>query len=318
MVSPTRRREAVKQTQTTLKEVSERRACQVFRQPRSTQRYLPRDPDRDRPLVKRMLELVRHHPRYGYRRITALLRAEDWQVNRKRVHRLWLKEGWKVPQKRKKRRSLGHSGNGVVRHRAEFIDHVWCYDFVKDQTTDGRPLKFLPIEDEYTRECLALEVARSITAKDVIETLAYLFEVRGAPKFIRSDNGPEFIATAIREWLRESGVQTLYIEPGSPWQNAYSESFNSRFRDELLNGELFTSLTEARVLSDDYQSEYNHRRPHSSLDYQTPAAFAARCQEQRLLGAPPPNPRLLSPPTCAGQQKTRSVELAQTLIATGT
>jgi putative transposase len=317
MVSPTRRREAVQQTQTTL-EVSERRACQVLRQPRSTQRYQRRDPDRNRPLVKRMLELVRRHPRYGYRRVTALLKHEGWKVNRKRVHRLWRKEGLKVSQKRRKRRRLGHSGNGVVRHRAECIDHVWCYDFVKDQTTDGRPLKFLPIEDEYTRECLALEVARSITAKDVIETLAYLFEVRGAPRFIRSDNGPEFIATAIREWLKESGVQTLYIEPGSPWQNAYSESFNSRFRDELLNGELFTSLTEARVLSDNYQSEYNHRRPHSSLDYQTPAAFAARIKEQRPLGAPPPNPRLLSPPTCAGQQLLGDVELAQTLIAPGT
>src|SRR5262249_34388539 len=155
------------------------------------------------------------------------------------------------------------SANGVVRRRAEHKNHVWCYDFVKDQTTDGRPLKLLPIEDEYTRECLALDVARSITADDVISTLKYLFEVRGAPKFIRSDNGPEFMARAIRAYLAVSGVETLYIEPGSPWQNAYSESFNSRLRDELLNGELFTSVAEAKVVCEDYRLEYNHRRPHS-------------------------------------------------------
>ena len=317
MVGPARRREAVAKTHATI-EVSERRACQVLGQPRSTQRYHPCDPDRDRALVKRMHELVRHHPRYGYRWAWALLRADGWRVNRKRIHRLWRKEGLKVVQRQRKRRRLGHSGNGVVRHRAEHMNHVWCYDFVKDQTTDGRPLKFLPIEDEYTRECLALEVDRSITAKDVVEVLAYLFEVRGAPKFIRSDNGPEFIARAIRDWLKASGVETLYIEPGSPWQNAYSESFNSRFLDELLNGELFTCLTEARVLSGDYKLNYNHRRPHSSLGYQTPAVFAAKCKEHKPLGAPPPNPRLLSPPRCAERQKLKGVELAQTLIATGT
>lgn len=322
MVSPTRRREAVKTVQGCLKEVSQRRVCKVLKQPRGTQRYRPREPDRDRPLVRRMLELVGAHPRYGYRRVSVLLRSEGWKVNRKRVYRLWRKEGLKVPQKRRKRRRLGCSANGVVRHRAEHINHVWCYDFVKDQTTDSRPLKFLPIEDEYTRECLALEVDRSITAQDVITSLAYLFEVRGAPKFIRSDNGPEFIAQAIRRWLKEAGVQTLYIEPGSPWQNAYSESFNSRFRDELLNGELFTSLTEARVLCDDYKLEYNHRRPHSSLDYSTPAAFAAQC----VLGVSPPNPDqglcpwtpASSPPPCAVEEKLVDEKKVPTLIATGT
>ncbi len=196
---------------------SERRACKVLGQSRSTQRYRPREPNRDQRLIKRMLALVRKHPRYGYRRVWALLRDEGWSVNRKRVYRLWRREGLKVPRKQRKKRRLGTSANGIVHRRAEHINHVWCYDFVKDQTTDGRPLKFLPIVDEYTRECLALDVARSITATDVIESLRHLFAIRGAPTFIRSDNGPEFIARAIREWLAESGVETLYIEPGSPW-----------------------------------------------------------------------------------------------------
>jgi len=222
-----------------------------------------------------MLELVRQHPRYGYRRIWALLRQEGRRVNVKRIHRLWRKEGLKVPQKQHKKRRLGSSVNGIVRHRSEHIDHVWCYDFVKDQTTDSRPLKFLPIEDEFTRECLSIDVARSITAKDVIGTLKELFAVRGAPQFIRSDNGPEFIAQAIKDWLAQSGVRTLYIAPGSPWENAYSESFNGKFRDEFLNREMFTSLREARLITQDYRLEYNHRRPHSSLEYLTPAAFAA-------------------------------------------
>ena len=275
MVSPTRRRETVTAVRQELASVSERRACQALRQQRSTQRYRPRMPDRDRAMVARMREFVRRHPRYGYRRMWALLRADGWIVNRKRVHRLWRREGFKVPQKQRKKRRLGTSANGVVRHRAEHANQVWCYDFVKDQTTEGRPLKFLPIEDEYTRECLALEVDRSITAEDVIEVLKYLFAVRGAPRYIRSDNGPEFIARAIRKYLAESGVGALYIEPGSPWENAYSESFNSRFRDEVLNRELFTSLLEAKVVCEDHRLEYNHQRPHSALAYQTPAAFAA-------------------------------------------
>lgn len=292
MVSPTRRREAVNGAQRTL-EVSERRACEVLKQPRGTQRYRPRRPDRDRPLVQRMLQLVRRHPRYGYRRIWALLRSAGFRVNRKRIYRLWRQEGLKVPRKQRKKRRLGCSANGCIRRRAEHINHVWCYDFVSDQTTDGRTLKLLTIEDEFTRECLAIEVARSITSKEVMGTLAYLFEVRGTPTFIRSDNGPEFIAQALRDWLAESGVGPLYIEPGSPWENAYSESFNSRFRDELLDRELFTSRREAQVVVEDYRLEYNHRRPHSSLEYLTPAAFAAtgrRPTANAALGAPPQTP----------------------------
>ncbi len=208
---------------------------------------------------------------------------EKARVNRKRVHRIWRLEGLKVVQKQRKRRRLGTSDNGVVRRAAQHRNQVWSYDFVMDQTEDGKRLKMLPIVDEFTRECLEIEVARHLTAQDVIGVLDRLFKERGAPAFLRSDNGPEFIAEAVKAWLAESGVKTLYIEPGSPWQNAYSESFNSRFRDELFDREVFTSLTEAQVLVEDYRCEYNTERPHSSLGYQTPAAFVIAAQNQ------PPN-----------------------------
>ncbi len=312
MVSPARRRETVKHVQGGLKGVSQRRACKVLTQARSTQRYRAKDPDRDRAMVSERRGPVRRHPRYGYRRVWALLRQDGWTVNRKRGHRLWRREGFKVPAKQRKKRRLGTSANGIVRHRAEHKDHVWCYDFVKDQTTNGRPLKFLPIEDEYTRECLALEVARSLKANDVVETLRYLFEGRGAPKYIRSDNGPEFIAEAIKTFLKESGVATLYIEPGSPWQNAYSESFNSRFRDEMLDAELFTSVLEAKVVCEAFQLEYNHRRPHSGLDYQTPAAFATACGGAG--SAPFATLTALRPPLRTREEMNQDL----TLIASGT
>ena len=224
-----------------------------------------------------MKQLAQQRPRYGYRRITKLLRREAWKVNRKRIHRLWKLEGLKVPQKQRKRRRLGSSDNGVVRRRPEYLHHVWSYDFIEDQTSDGRRLKMLPVLDEFSRQSLTIEVERHITAQDVIATLTYLFEIHGPPEYIRSDNGPEFIATAVKDWLKEAGVQTIYIEPGSPWQNAYSESFNSRFRDELLDREVFMTLREAKVLVEDHRVEYNEWRPHSSLDYETPATFAAAC-----------------------------------------
>lgn len=258
-------------------EVSQRRACRSLSQSRATQRYRPRLPDKDRPLVKQIKQLAHKYRRYGYRRITALLGADGWPVNRKRVYRIWRAEGLKVPQKQRKKRRLGCSDNSCVRKRAEYINHVWSYDFVMDQTEDGRPLKMLPVLDEYTRESLTIDVERSIRAKDVIAILEYLFAIRGAPAYIRSDNGPEFIADAIKRWLSDSGVGTLYIEPGSPWENAYSESFNSHFKDEFLNGESFGNVREAKVLVEGYRLDYNHHRPHSSLDYMTPAAFAARC-----------------------------------------
>jgi putative transposase len=184
-----------------------------------------------------------------------------------------------VPQKQSKRRRVGSSEQGSQRRRAERINQVWSYDFIMDQTEDGRRLKMLPIVDEYSRECLEIEVSRSMTAEDVVGVLGRLFTEHGEPEYIRSDNGPEFIADVVKQWLQKSGVKTLYIEPGSPWKNAYSESFNSRFRDELLDRELFTSVLEAKVLVREYKQEYNQQRPHSSLNYQTPAAFAATARQ---------------------------------------
>jgi putative transposase len=220
-----------------------------------------------------MVALSRENPRYGYRRVWALLRREGWMVNKKRLYRLWREEGLKVPDKQHKRRRLGDGENSCTRRQATHLNHVWSYDFVMDETEDSRTLKLMPIVDEYTRECLTIEVERSITAEDVVSTLASLFRQRGEPAFIRSDNGPEFIAKAIKRWLEICGVGTLYIEPGSPWENAYSETFISRFSDELLKREVFADLLEAKVLVEDYRGHYNHRRPHSALGYQTPAEF---------------------------------------------
>jgi len=255
--------------------VSERRACRAIGQARSSQRYEARKPERDGPLRKRTRELARRHPRYGYRRIWVLLRREGWRVNRKRVQRLWREEGLRVPPQQRKRRRLGSSENSCTRRRAQRKNHVWSYDFVMDETSDGRRLKMLPVVDEYTREAHAILVERRITSEDVIKLLAELFCEHGEPEYIRSDNGPEFIASAVKEWLGVSGVETLYIEPGSPWENAYSESFNSRFEDELLNCEIFSSLTEAKVVVEQYRLAYNHERPHRALDYPTPAEFGA-------------------------------------------
>jgi len=226
-----------------------------------------------------MVGLSRQNPRYGYRRVWALLRREGWSVNKKRVHRLWRKEGLKVPHKQRKRRRLlwDVSENGCTRKRAEHKDHLWSYDFVMDRTDDGRRLKMLAIVDEYTRECLSIEAERTITAREVVKVLAKLFEKRGEPAFIRSDNGPEFVAKVVKHWLEASGVETLYIEPGSPWENAYSETFIGRFGDELLKREVFASLLEAKVLVEDYRNHYNQRRAHSALGYRTPAEFAASC-----------------------------------------
>ncbi len=200
-------------------------------------------------------------------------------MNKKRVHRLWREEGLKVPERQRKRRRLleGASENGCNRRRAEHKDHVWSYDFVMDRTEDGRRLKMMPVVDEHTRECLTIEVECSITAEDVISTLERLFDQRGAPAFVRSDNGPEFVARALKRWLEVSEVGTLYIEPGSPWENAYAESFIGRFGDELLKREAFACLMEAKVLVEEYRENYNHRRPHSALGYRTPSEFAASC-----------------------------------------
>jgi len=222
-----------------------------------------------------MHELVRQYPRYGYRMIGAKLAQEGWRVNVKKIYRLWRQEGFQVPKKTRKKRRLGHSGNSCVRRRAEHPDHVWTWDFIHDRTTSGQPLKWFAITDEYTRECLALEVDRGVTADRVVDILTNLFLTRGVPRHIRSDNGPEFIARAIRRHGEQAGLEMLYIEPGSPWENGFAESFFSRLRDELLNCEEFANLAEARWFAKRRQEEHNHERPHSSLGYQTPAEFAA-------------------------------------------
>jgi len=203
-----------------------------------------------------------------------MLRQEGWQVNHKRVERIWRKEGLKVPQKQPKRRRLWLNDGSCIRLRPQFKDHVWSYDFVTDRTADGRAFRILNIIDEYTRECLAMLVKRHITSQDVIDQLFELIIFRGIPEHIRSDNGPEFTANAVRRWLNRLGIKTLFIEPGSPWENGYIESFNGKLRDELLNLEIFTILTEAKVLIDQWRREYNQIRPHSSLDYRPPAPEA--------------------------------------------
>jgi transposase InsO family protein len=267
--------------------ISERRACRALGVPRSSQRYVGAERGRDEALSLRIRALARENPRYGYRRIKALLVREGWSVNLKRVHRLWRREGLKVPRIRRKRRRLGQGENGCTRRKAERPNHVWSYDFLHDQTADGRGLKLLPVVDEFTRECLTIEVERHLTAREVVSTLEYLFEVRGEPEFIRSDNGPEFVAEAVRVWLARRGSKALYIAPGSPWENAYSETFNGRLRDELLDREEFETLKEAKVIVEDHRLGYNHRRPHSSLGYRTPAEFAAAQVKPGVASLPP-------------------------------
>ena len=209
--------------------------------------------------------------RYGYRRITAMLREEGWKVNHKRVERIWGEEGLKVPKRQPKRRRLWFNDGSCIRLRPEHRNHVWSYDFLAERTSDGKAMRMLNIIDEFTKECLAIKVGRKITASDVIDTLADLFIERGSPKFLRSDNGPEFVAELLRQWLKDLGVQTAYIEPGSPWENGYIESFNGKFRDELLNGEIFDTIIEAQVITEQWRRYYNTIRPHSSLKYRPPA-----------------------------------------------
>jgi transposase InsO family protein len=291
--------------------VSERRACDAIDHPRSTQRYQSVVNDQEKTIVKRMHELVRDHPRFGYRRIWALLRGEGWRINRKRVHRLWRAESLRVPQNQRKRRRIGGSGNSITRLRALHKDHVWCWDFIHDRDARGGPLKWLSIVDEFTRECVALEVARSITAEDAIETLRELFVIRGVPKHIRCDNGPEFIAKTLREYLAKAEARITPIAPGSPWENGYAESFHGRLRDELLNAELFDDVMHARALADRWRNDYNHRRPHSSLGYQTPASFAAQFSPPH---ADPPVGAAPLPPA----QRAIHCSTPLTLITTGT
>ncbi|WP_315853860.1 IS3 family transposase [Crateriforma spongiae] len=228
--------------------MSQRRACRTLDQSLSPQRYQPSTKEDEPSLIKRILELVSEFPRFGYRRITRLLRSEGWKVNAKRVYRLWRQEGLKVPKKTAKMRRLGSAEGGIVRRKAERKDHAWSVDFIFDRTTNGRSLKMLVVLDEFTRECVAVEVSRKITGDHLVEVLVDLIAIRGVPKYVRSDNGPEFISRRVRDFLESINVGKSYIDSGSPWQNGFVESFNSRFRDECLNREEFATVQEARAV----------------------------------------------------------------------
>ena len=241
------------------------------------QRQVARPREDEDALTAAIVSLASQYGRYGYRRITALLHHAGWEVNHKRVERIWRREGLKVPQKQPKRRRLWLNDGSCLRLRPEYTDHVWAYDFVADRTHNGKPLRMLTVVDEHSRECLAIVPGRTPRSDDVIETLADLFVERGTPAHIRSDNGPEFCSRAVRGWLERLGVGTLFIEPGSPWENGYNESFNGKLRDELLNREIFYTLEEAKVLIEDWRREYNTIRPHSALGYSPPAPEALAC-----------------------------------------
>ena len=254
--------------------VSERRACRTLGQPRSTQRKARIVRPEEAALTAAVVSLAAEYGRYGYRRINALLRAEGWRVNAKRVERIWRREGLKVPRRQPKRGRLWLNDGSCMRLRPCWPGHVWAYDFVQDRTHDGRRFRMLTVIEEYTRECLAIVVARRLTSDDVLQVLTDLFVDRGPPDHIRSDNGPEFVAKEVRGWLRRVGVKTLFIEPGSPWENGYNESFNGKLRDELLDREIFYSLREAEVLIERWRRHYNTVRPHSALRYRPPAPEA--------------------------------------------
>ena len=251
--------------------MSERHACRLLGQSRGTQRYEPmRRADEDR-LTAAVVALASEYGRYGYKKIAAMLQRSGWQAGRDRVERIWRREGLKVPQKQRPRRRLWLNDGSCIRLRPERANHVWSYDFVNARTHDGRLLRILALIDEYTRECLALRVARRLNSQDVIETLSEMMLWRGIPEHIRSDNGPEFVARQLRDWLQGLGTSSLYIEPGSPWENGYCESFNGKLREECLNGEIFYSLKEARIVIEQWRQQYNRVRPHAALGYRPPA-----------------------------------------------
>ena len=251
--------------------LSERTACRIVGQPRGTQRYVPTArPDEDE-LTRNIVYLASEYGRYGYRRVTALLNEGGMEVGKDRVQRIWRREGLKVPKKQPKRARLWLNDGSCIRLRPEYPNHVWSFDFVESQTHDGRRIRLMTLIDEFTRKCLAIRVARRINAVGVIETLADTMLFEGTPTYIRSDNGPEMVAKVLREWLTGLGTRNLYIEPGSPWENGFCESFNGKLRDECLNGEIFYSLREAQVVIEQWRIHYNTKRPHSALGYRPPA-----------------------------------------------
>jgi putative transposase len=277
--------------------VKERLACRVLGQHRSTQRKVPNGRADDTALTADIVELATQYGRYGYRRITALLRHAGWLVNVKRVERIWRQEGLKVPARQPKKGRLWLNDGSCVRLRPEQPNHVWSYDFVEGRTHEGRKFRMLNVIDEFTRECLAIWIDRKLKSADVIDVLSDLFILRGVPGHIRSDNGPEFVAKAVRDWITAVGARTAFIEPGSPWENGYCESFNSKLRDELLNGEIFYSLAEARIVIEGWRQHYNTKRPHSSLGYRPPAPAAAPWPAAPPQPASPATSNVASKPT---------------------
>ena len=262
--------------------ITERHACRLLFQWRGTQRYAPILRSEEDALTRAIISLASRYGRYGYRRITALVRGSGWVVGKDRVARIWRREGLKVPRRQPKRGRLWLNDGSCMRLRPQYRNHVWSYDFVSAATHDGRSLRMLTLIDEYTRESLAVRVERRLRSLDVIETVADAMLSHGIPEHVRSDNGPEFVAIAVRKWLEGLGTRPLYIEPGSPWENGYCESFNSKLRDECLNGEIFYSLREAQVIIEGWRVHYNTQRPHSSLGYRPPAPEA--------ISPPPSNP----------------------------
>ena len=252
-------------------DISERRACRALGQHRSTQRKVPRGRDDEAALTADLVALAEEYGRYGYRKVAALLKTAGWVVNDKRVERIWRREGLKVPTRQPKRGRIWDNDGSCIRLRPEHRDHVWSYDFVEARTHDGRKYRMLNVVDEFTRECLAIRVARKLKAIDVIDVLSDLFSLRGVPKHIRSDNGSEFVAKSVQAWITGVGSNTAYIAPGSPWENGYVESFNARLRDELLDGEIFYTLKEAQIVIESWRRHYNGVRPHGALGYRPPA-----------------------------------------------
>jgi putative transposase len=255
--------------------------CRVLKQHRTTQRHIPRGREDEEQLVGDMIEFARQYGRYGYRRVAALLRSTGWHVNDKRIERLWKREGLKVPSKQPKKGRLWLNDGSCIRLKPEYRNHVWSYDFVHHRTDDGRAFRTLNIIDEFSRECLEIRVKRKLNSTDVVDVLRDLFILRGVPAYIRSDNGPEFIAEIVRNWIAAVGAKTAYIEPGSPWENGYCESFNARLRDELLNGEIFYTLKEAQIIIEQWRRHYNTVRPHSALGYRPPAPETIITMDQR-------------------------------------
>jgi putative transposase len=262
--------------------VSERRACRTLGQHRSTQRKLPRERADEDALTRTIIALASQYGRYGYRRIHWLLEQQGWHVSLKRVKRIWRREGLKVPQKQPKRGRLWLNDGSCIRLRPAHRNHVWSYDFVQDRTHDGKVFRILTVIDEYTRECLATCVKRKLNSQDLLHVLSRLFVRHGPPEHIRSDNGPEFVAKAVREWLGRLQVQTLFITPGSPWENGYNEIFNGKLRGECLNMEIFYTLKEAQILIEQWRRFYNTERPHSALGYRPPAPEATLPPAARL------------------------------------